>query len=60
MLRYDALMVTEEHECEDCGETLVRVAQTGNLKDDFREKSSYERHKCWVNLPEMAEHLRLD
>ncbi len=47
-------------ECAKCGELLVRVNATGDAARDFIEVASGDAHACWVNLPETADHIRLD
>lgn len=47
-------------ECAKCGEMLVRVNATGDVEHDFIEVASGDAHTCWVNLPETADHIRLD
>lgn len=48
-------------ECGLCGETLVRVtADHEGRGDDYREVATDQEHECWTQLPEGAEHMRLD
>lgn len=50
----------EQIECAECGETLVRISDTGDKFEDYRELAGLGRHACWANLPPDADHLRLD
>ncbi len=50
----------ERVECAKCGQMLVRVNATGDAAADFIEVASGDTHACWINLPEEADHIRLD
>lgn len=52
--------IGDRTECDKCGETLVRTKRTEDEVADFIEVASGEHHGCWTQLPENAEHLRLD
>ena len=55
------IAVGDKIECGLCGETLVRINdQHEGGSDDYREVASGEQHECWSQLPEGAEHMRLD
>jgi hypothetical protein len=54
------LSEAERVECSKCGETLIRVNATGDPGKDFIEVASNQEHACWTQLPEGAEHLRMD
>lgn len=59
---YDTeIAVGQQIECGLCGETLVRIsADHEGASDDFREVASDQQHECWTQLPDDAEHVRLD
>ncbi len=49
----------EHVECPKCGETLVRV-NAAKGQPDLIEVASGDTHTCWKDLPEEADHIRLD
>lgn len=54
------IAIGETVECELCGETLVRVNDDEEGRQDFREVASGNDHECWTQLPNGVEHIRLD
>lgn len=60
MLDLAEIAVGARIECDSCGQTLIRQAITDVPANDFVEAASLEAHQCWSQLPEEAEHLRLD
>lgn len=58
-------------ECADCGDSLVRASltaytlvevagSTAKVRVEQATTNGIEAHQCWFNLPDDADHLRLD
>ncbi len=54
------IAVGTQVECDQCGETLVRTVESDQPVNDFIEVASGRQHECWKQLPDNAEHIRLD